>query len=235
MFRSSKNLELLYETPSTIPHAFKPKTQENEKIIAKVVSEGRSVMTESEAKQMLSNYDIPIAKKGIAKTEAEAVETASDIGFPVVMKILSPDILHKTDVGGVKVNIQSKEHVKEAFKEIMTSAKKHAPKADIHGIFIEKMTSRKYELLIGCKKDPIFGPVIVFGMGGVAVEVFKDTNIGLPPLNMALALRLIEETKIYTLLKGYRGMQGADIASIQFLLYKFAYLEIGRASCRERG
>jgi len=224
MCNYSKNLQLLYETPATIPHAFSPKTNDNKKLLDKLIKEGRFILTESEAKQFLANYEIPIAESNTAKTPKEAAAIASKIGFPVVMKILSPDILHKTDVGGVKINIQSKEEAKNAFNEIMKNVKKQAPKADVHGIFVEKMSTKRYELLIGCKKDPIFGPTIVFGMGGVAVEVFKDINIGLPPLNMALALRLIEETKIYNLLKGYRGIKGVDIASIQFLLYKFAYL-----------
>ncbi len=224
MYNYSKNLELLYETPSTIPHAFVPNTKKNRELIGNVIKKERNVLTESEAKELLANYEIPTAKNGIAKTADEAESVASKIGFPVVMKIMSPDILHKTEVGGVRLNIKSREEARKAFTEIMSSAKKKAPKADIHGIFIEEMTSKKYELLIGSKKDPIFGPAIVFGMGGVAVEVFKDTNVGLPPLNMALSMRLIEETKIYKLLKGYRGVEGVDIKSIQFLLYKFAYL-----------
>ncbi len=224
MYNYSKNLESLYETPSTIPHAFTPNTEENKKLLKKVIKEGRKVLTEQEAKELLSNYGIPITKNALAKTEEEAEKLSEEIGFPVVMKIASPDILHKIDVGGVKLDIKTGKEAKAAFTEIMSSAKKKAPKADIMGIFIERESTKKYELIIGCKKDPIFGPAIVFGMGGVAVEVFKDTNVGLPPLNMALSMRLIEETKIYNLLKGYRGMKGADISSIQFLLYKFAYL-----------
>ncbi|MCK5211492.1 GNAT family N-acetyltransferase, partial [Candidatus Parcubacteria bacterium] len=108
--------------------------------------------------------------------------------------------------------------------QIIASAKQKEPKAKIDGIFIEAMIKKRYEILIGCKKDPIFGPAIVFGMGGVAVEVFKDTCIGLPPLNMALSLKMIKDTRIYKLLKGYRGMPGVDIQAIQFLLYKFSYL-----------
>jgi acetyltransferase len=140
------------------------------------------------------------------------------------MKILSPDIIHKTDMGGVRLNINSKAEAEEAYEKIMNSVRQHQPKAAIHGIFIEAMVRKRYELLIGCQKDAIFGPAIVFGMGGVAVEVYKDTKVGLPPLNMSLAMRLIEDTKIYKLLKGYRGMPGVDIQAIQFLLYKFAYL-----------
>jgi acetyltransferase len=220
----AKRLEFLKETPGSVPHAFKPKTEKNRKLIEGVVASGRTVMTEAEAKEMISNYGIPVAKNGVAKSAAEAGEMAEKIGFPVVMKILSPDILHKTDIGGVKLNIKTKAEAEKAYVEIIKGAKKGVPKAKIDGVFVEAMTKKRYELLIGCKKDDVFGPAIVFGMGGVAVEVFKDTRVGLPPLNMSLAMKMIEATKIYRLLKGYRGMPGVDIAAIQFLLYKFAYL-----------
>jgi acetyltransferase len=233
-----KRLEFLKETPGSMPHAFKPKTEANRKLIEKVVESGRTVLTEAEAKEMIANYGIPVAKNGLANSATEAGVIAEKIGFPVVMKILSADILHKTDIGGVKLNINSKAEAEKAYQEIMAGAKKFAASVKttpspslqrrgdikIDGVFIEAMTKKRYELLIGCKKDEVFGPAIVFGMGGVAVEVFRDTAVGLPPLNMSLALKLIEETKIYKLLKGYRGMPGVDIEAIQFLLYKFAYL-----------
>lgn len=195
----SHNLKLLYETPANIPSAFNPNIDASRQLMA-------------------------VIKHGIAKNENEAVQISAEIGFPQVMKIASPDILHKTDVGGVILNISNLEEAKKAFVKIIASSKAHVPDADIRGVFIEQMSKRKYELIIGCKRDPIFGPTIVFGMGGVAVEIFKDTTVGLPPLNMSLAMRLIEDTKIYKLLKGYRGMPGADIPVIQFLLYKFSYL-----------
>ena len=154
----------------------------------------------------------------------EAARAAADLGFPVVMKIVSPDIMHKTDVGGVKLSVSSKADAERAYNEIIASVHEKVPRAQVLGILIERMEHKRYELIIGSKKDPIFGPVIVFGMGGVAVEVFKDTVVGLPPLNMALSLRMIEATKIYRLLKGYRGMKGVDLNAIQFVLYKFAYL-----------
>ncbi len=219
-----KRLEFLKETPGSVPHAFKPKTEKNRELVEKVIADGRTVMTEAEAKEMIANYGIPVAKNGLANSASEAAEIAEKIGMPVVMKILSPDILHKTDIGGVKLNINSKAEAEKAYQEIMAGAHKGAPKAKIDGVFIEAMTKKRYELLIGCKKDEVFGPAIVFGMGGVAVEVFRDTAVGLPPLNMSLALKMIQETKIYKLLEGYRGMPGVDIEAIQFLLYKFAYL-----------
>ncbi|MFC1490650.1 acetate--CoA ligase alpha subunit [Candidatus Latescibacterota bacterium] len=224
MYNYSRNLELIYETPSSIPHEFTPDKESSARLIEKVVKDNRLVMTEYEAKQLLSYYDIPTLNSDVAKTAEEAMTMSEKVGFPVVMKIMSPEILHKTDVGGVKLNIDSKEEAKEAFEQIMVGALKHYPDADIHGVFIEQMASKKFELLIGCKKDPLFGPAIVFGMGGVAVEIFKDTNVALPPLNMALSERLIEETKIFKLIRGYRGMEGVDMKAIQFLLYKFAYL-----------
>ena len=224
MYDYSRNLEILHETPSQIPHEFKPKKAKSKKLIDEVLADNRTVMTEFEAKQLMNYYGIPVIKNGLAKTEEEALKLAEKIGYPLVMKIASPDILHKTDVGGVILNIVNEEEARKAFTKIMKSSKAKMPEADIRGVFVEQMIKRKYELIIGCKKDPIFGPTIVFGMGGVAVEVFKDTTVGLPPLNMALAMRIIEDTKIYKLIKGYRGMPGADITSIQFLLYKFAYL-----------
>ncbi|MCK5320819.1 GNAT family N-acetyltransferase, partial [Candidatus Parcubacteria bacterium] len=196
----------------------------NQKLIAGIIADGRTALNEYEAKKFLKNYDIAVAYNILAKSAKEAGAAAAKIGFPIAMKILSPDIIHKTDIGGVKLNINTKEEAQIAYHNIMKSVKKSEPKAVIDGVLIEAMIKKRYELLIGCKNDSIFGPTIIFGMGGVAVEIFKDFAIGLPPLNMALSLNLIKETKIYKLLKGYRNMPGVDIQAIQFLLYKFAYL-----------
>ncbi len=224
MYEYSRNLRILQETPSTISNEFKPDKAKSAALIKQVLADNRTIMTEYETKQLLGYYDIPVVKNGLAKNIEQALKLAVDIGYPVVMKIASPDILHKTEIAGVILNIVNDEEAKKAFAEIIESAKSTMPNADIRGVFVEKMIKRKYELIIGGKRDPIFGPTIVFGMGGVAVEVFKDTTVGLPPLNMALALRLIEGTKIFKLIKGYRGMPGVDITCIQFLLCKFAYL-----------
>ena len=224
MYCYTRNIEALYETPATIPRQFEPAKDKNRALLDRIIKEQRFVLTEDEAKEILVNYQIPVTQNTIATTAEEAAEMAEKIGFPVAMKIASPDITHKTDVGGVVLHIDSREKAKREFADIVGRAEAAKPDADIHGVLVEEMVSKRYELIIGSKKDPIFGPVIVFGMGGVAVEVFKDLNVGLPPMNMALAQRLIEDTKIYQLLKGYRGMEGVDIKSIQFLLYKFAYL-----------
>jgi acetyltransferase len=224
MYDYSRNLKTLYETPGYIPSGFRPNKEANKKLISGILNEGRTTMTEFEAKQLLDNYQIKVIKNGMAATRKDALALAEEIGYPLAMKIASPDILHKTDIGGVRLNIRDQQEVKEAFDRIMGIAKLKAPDADIQGVLIEQMCKRKYELIVGCKRDPIFGPTIVFGMGGVAVEVYKDTTVGLPPLNMSLAMRLIEDTNIYKLIKGYRGMPGVDITAIQFLLYKFSYI-----------
>ena len=224
MYSYSRNLKLLYEAPSTTPEEFTPRRLEAKELIERKYAQNRLTLTEREAKELLSYYEIPVADFRLATNEEEAGRIGDKLGFPVVMKISSPDILHKTDVGGIKLNIKTRQEAWAAYRQIIDSAKKSMPEARIEGVFVEKMVAKKYELIIGGKKDPIFGPTIIFGMGGVAVEVFKDTNIGIPPLNMALSKRLIEDTKIYELLKGFRGMEGADIESIQYLLYKFSYL-----------
>lgn len=224
LYHYSKNLEKLYETPGTIPHAFKPDTIKAREIITNALKNKRTILTERESKSVLECFHIPTNIEGLAKSPNDAIKIAKKIGYPIVMKIASPDVVHKTDVGGIKLNINSDKELITSYKEIMSNVNKYVPKANIHGVIINKMQNKKYELLIGSKKDPIFGPIIVFGMGGVAVDIFKDINIGLPPLNMSLSLNLIKETKIYELLKGYRNQKPVDLKSIQFLLYKFSYL-----------
>jgi acetyltransferase len=160
----------------------------------------------------------------MAKDLEQARALAAQIGLPVSMKIVSPDIIYEAEAGGAIARIQTVDEVGQAYEKIMAAVRARAPEARIFGVYMQQVIEKRHELLIGSKKDPIFGPVIVFGMGGVAVDVFKDTNIGIPPLNMSLAQKLIDGTKISTLLKGHRGTAAVDVAAIQFLLYKFAYL-----------
>jgi acetyltransferase len=224
MYNYGRNLKLLYETPATIPHAFSPDTVKARTLIKSSLNSGRFVLTEPEAKSLLQLYQIPVPRGTVAHTRDEATSAARSLGYPVVMKIISPDIIHKIDVGGVILNLRSEAEVAVAFDKMMIHINEKQPQAAIEGVYLEETIKKRYELIIGSKKDPIFGPSIIFGMGGIAVEVYKDTNIGLPPLNMTLSMRLIEGTKIYKLLTGYRGSPPVDIASIQFVLYKFAYL-----------
>jgi acetyltransferase len=224
MFNYSRNLEIYYETPTVSPEEFTPEREKAAAIIHAALDAGRLTLTEPEGKRLLACYCIPVAANGLATTAAEAAGLAEKIGFPVVMKIDSPDIGHKTDVGGVLLHIQSAAQTKEAFEKIIANTRFHKPDARIEGVLVEQMISKRFELLVGAKKDPIFGPVIAFGLGGTAVEVFQDINLGLPPLNMALARRIIERTRVFRLLEGYRGQPGVNLDELQFLLVKFAYL-----------
>jgi acetyltransferase len=226
MYSYTRNIDLLYETPSNIPEEFTPNIEAAHQLLNDALEAGRSQLTELEAKKILSYYDMPISESRLAVNVKEAVKIAEEIGYPVVLKIVSLEIGLKTDLGGVLLNIKTANEVGMAYNQILHSVRKARPEANILGISVEKMIFKRHELLIGANKDPIFGSVIVFGMGGIAVEVFKDLTIELPPLNMALAKRIIEGTKIFHLLKGYRGMPESDIRAVQFLLYKFAYLVI---------
>jgi acetyltransferase len=156
------------------------------------------------------------------------------MGYPVVLKIYSHDITHKTDVGGVELNLQSKEEVKEAYDRIVSRAKNQRPSAEILGVTVQKMYSNvDYELILGSKKDPLFGASILFGRGGTGVELYKDTAAGFPPLNQVLAHRLMEDTKVYQLLKGYRGKEGANIRELEKQLVRFSQLIIDFPEIKE--
>ncbi|MGM5482063.1 MAG: acetate--CoA ligase alpha subunit [Nanobdellota archaeon] len=212
------------------PHKNRTK---NKRLINKILSEGRNSMTETEAKWFISNYDIPTTRFSIARTAMEVWRIASTLSFPIVMKISSPDIMHKTDVGGVKANINTPEQARQTYEKIINNVKNKAPDARIEGVLIEEMISKKFELLIGSKKDELFGPTIVFGKGGVTVELEKDTNLTLPPINKEQAKSLMEKTKIYNLLKGYRGIKGVNINKLQDILYKFSKLLIDFPELKE--
>ncbi len=233
MYRYNNNLEVLYETPPATPGEFFPERDKATGIIHQAMERGRLTLTEQEGKQLLACYQIFSAPNQVATSAEASAEAARQIGFPVVMKIDSPDIGHKTDVGGVMLNIRSETEAKNAFETLMANARQHRPEAHLSGVLVEKMIDKEFELLMGAKKDPVFGPVIAFGMGGTAVEIFQDINLGLPPLNMALARRIIERTKIYKLLKGYRGRPGVDLEALQFLLVKFSYLLMDFPEIRE--
>jgi acetyltransferase len=220
----SKGLSYM-ETPTQyIKTTYSNKTEENQLLIEKAYREGRTILTEPEAKVFLANYGINAPKGGFAATKDDVLGIIEHLTAPYAMKIVSPDVLHRTDVGGVVVNIATRQDVLNAHDTIMASVRSHMPYARVDGVYIESMVHKRFELLLGCKKDPIFGPVIVFGSGGIAVEVFKDTAIGLPPLDIKEARRLIEKTKIYQLLSGYRGLPGVDLDELTLLLSRFSQL-----------
>ncbi|MFP4588553.1 MAG: bifunctional acetate--CoA ligase family protein/GNAT family N-acetyltransferase [Candidatus Bipolaricaulota bacterium] len=230
----ARNLELLYETPEELPVDSVPPRHHLKALVKKVARQDREILTEVEAKKFLDTYDIPVSSTRVAETARHASELAYEIGFPVALKIHSPDITHKTDIGGVKLHLTSKEEVKQAFEAIMEQAHQHRPSADLQGVTVQKMAKNiDYELILGSKKDSIFGSVIMFGRGGTGVELYQDTVAGFPPLNQVLAHRMMEETKVYQLLKGYRGQEGANIRALEKHLIRFSQLIIDFPEIKE--
>ena len=183
-------------------------------------AEGRSILSEIEAKQMLEEAGVPVSPARLAKTASEAAKVADELGYPVVLKVVSPQITHKTDVGGVELGLTSANDVREAFDRIAASVKKHAPKATIDGVAVQRMERPGVEVIIGMTKDPQFGPVLMFGLGGVLVEVLKDVAFRVIPINERDARQMVHEIKGYPLLEGYRGSEPADVAKVQELLLK---------------
>jgi acetyltransferase len=223
LYKSTHTVKKLSDKSSCIKHV-KYNKAGNKKLITKLRKEKRLVMTEDEAKKFLANYGIMQAKHAIAKDVESAIKWAKIIRYPVAMKILSSDILHKTDVKGVIVDIKDEIELKLEYSKLMKNVKKFRPDAKIEGVFLEKMCSKRYELILGAKKDPIFGHIIVFGQGGTAVELIKDTQVALPPLNCDTSLDLISNTKIYKQLKGFRGIKPIDIKGLQRIVCQFSDL-----------
>ena len=225
MHQYQRNVELIYETPEELSVDASPPKRPINVILRNAAMEDREVLTEDEAKKILKYYNFPVVKTAAANNVEEAVAYAQQLGFPVVLKILSPQIVHKSDAGGVILNVNSASEVREAFETLIQRATAYNPDAQIIGVTVQPMVQKKgYEVIIGGKTDPLFGPVILFGMGGVGVELFKDYSMGLPPLNTTLIRRMMEETKIYQQLKGYRNSPPADIKKLEETLLLFSQL-----------
>ena len=222
MWKYTDNLKALYETVSLPPEEASSIDREAASaIIQEARNSGRLLLTEAESKALLATYGIPTVPTHIAKTPDEAVKRAEELGYPVVLKLHSETITHKTDVGGVQLNLNSEQAVRSAFDAIKGGVSTN----DFLGVTVQPMIKLGgYELIIGSSIDPQFGPVVLFGMGGSLVEVFKDRALGLPPLNMTLARRMIERTKIFQALKGVRGRPPVDIAAVEQLLVHFSQL-----------
>jgi acetyltransferase len=234
MFQYKRNLELLYETPEELSIDSAPPRRPIMNILRQAASENRETLTEDEAKRLLDYYNFPVVKTEVAKSAEEAVNLARRIGYPVVLKILSPQITHKTDVGGVVLDLTSDAQVRESFGLMTEKAKKAYPQAEILGVTVQSMIKQEgYEVIIGGKSDPLFGPVILFGLGGVAVELFKDYAMGLPPLNTTLARNMMAETKVFQLLKGYRNQPGVNLKLLEEILLLFSQLLIDFPQLKE--
>ncbi len=222
----SKNLDSLFETPKDIPVSFTLDRQKvRQEFLTKYFPKER-ILSETTSKALLAAYGIPTTMPQVAKTALEASEIANKIGYPVVMKIQSPDITHKSDVGGVILNIKDEDGVWTNFKNMTSSIKEKMPNAFIEGVTIQPMVNVKdaVEMILGIKKDPIFGTVMLAGMGGTGAELFKDTQLGFPPLNERLVRMMIESLKIYPLLKGYRGSSRKNIEKLIEVIIRMSYL-----------
>ena len=225
MWRYSYNLRGLYETPALPSQDAHVDRDAAEAIIARVRGAGRTILTEIESKEILSAYGIPTTRTRAACNEDEAVQLAEEIGFPVVLKIFSETITHKTDVGGVRLNLQHAGAVREAYRAIAASVGEKARPEDFLGVTVQPMVDVDgYELILGSSVDAQFGPVLLFGTGGQLVEVFQDKSLGLPPLNTTLAYRMMEQTKIFTVLKGVRGRKPIETAALAELVVRFSQL-----------
>ncbi|HBC46104.1 MAG TPA: GNAT family N-acetyltransferase, partial [candidate division Zixibacteria bacterium] len=222
----SRNLETLYETPKDMLVDF---NMDREQIRAKFVSKyfiNGNVLSEDISKLLIETYGIPVTRPHRSKTSDEAVRLANEIGFPVALKIFSPDITHKTDVGGVALSLEDDAMVRESFDRIISSVRQKRPEARIEGVTVQKMITKgdSTELIIGIKKDPVFGTVMMAGMGGITAELFSDKALGFPPLNERLARRMLESLKIWPLLCGYRGRPKANTDKLIETLIRLSYL-----------
>jgi acetyltransferase len=202
-----------------------PSKDHLKELLRMALTEGRTLLNEEESKDFLKTYGIPVTMPQLAQGPEAAVSIAEKVGYPVVIKVVSPDISHKSDVGGVILGIDSSAALKEAYERLMQRVKKGAPEAAIEGVVVEKMmTDVDYELILGSKKDKDFGSVILFGMGGTTAEFVKDFSIGLPPLNQTLAKMLMQDTKVYRMLQGFRGKPPADLEGLEEILVNFSNL-----------
>jgi acetyltransferase len=236
MWRYNYNLRGIYETPMLPPASAEHSSSRVQvaRTIAAARQEGRTILTEAESKEILAAYDIPTVPMKIAATADEAVAAAEKMGYPVVLKLHSETITHKSDVGGVRLNLADADAVRKAFNAIQESVSRVASAADFLGVSVQPMVKLDgYEIIIGASPDPQFGPVLLFGMGGTLVEVFKDRALGLPPLNTTLARRMMEQTKIYTALKGVRGKAPVDLAGLEQLLVRFSQLVVEQRWIKE--
>ncbi len=226
--RSLANLSSYAQWQSRIKTEIQKFTDVNKKkvieIIAHAKSENRTFLPEPEAHEILKAYGFPVLESHLAADEAECIRCAEEIGYPVALKIVSPDVLHKIDVGGVKINIRTEADLKQGYREILASVKKAHPKANVWGIFVQKMAQKGKETIIGMNRDPHFGAMLMFGMGGVYVEALKDVTFRIAPIRELSAHHMVRNIRGYKLLEGVRGEKPSDIDSIAECLQRLSQL-----------
>ncbi len=224
MYQYTRNLANLYETPADILPDFEPDRDAVKQTFIDVAHEGRSTLSEPEAKAVLDAYSIPSVKTVVATSAEACAKAAEGIGFPVAIKILSHDITHKSDVGGIALNVRSAPEAAKQFDKIVARVRAARPEAAIIGVAVQAMSRGGYEVIIGSKKDPTFGPAVMFGMGGTGVELYRDVALDFPPINQALAKSMIQSTRVSRLLAGYRGTEPVDMIALEQALVKISYL-----------
>jgi len=226
MVTYARNREVLYETPLDINVAVTPDRRDHEARFREHVERGQETLSEAVSKELLESYGLPVTKPRFAASAEQAVEVARQLGYPVVMKVQSPHITHKTDVGGVVLNLREDREVMDAFQGVVARARESRPEATVEGVTIQPMITRAdgFEMILGSKKDPTFGSAILVGMGGVAAEVFRDRALGLPPLNERLATHMVEALKSWPLLTGHRGRPRVNLEKLVEILIRFSYL-----------
>ena len=203
------------------------------KIINQANKEGRKALLEPEAKTICREFGIPVTKFKVALNENEAAKYADEIGYPVVLKIVSPDIIHKSDAGGVIINLKNPAEVTDAYKKILENVKKYNANAKIVGILVQEMAPQATEVIVGAIKDPQFGQTVMFGLGGIFVEILKDVNFRIAPLTKDDAKEMITELKAYPLLKGYRNTPPADIDALVSILFATSRLVMDNPEIKE--
>jgi acetyltransferase len=226
LVRYRRNQELLQQVPPSIPDDFEPHPEQAQAILARAFDQGRTWLTEVEAKNVLAAYAIPVVPTTVVTSPDEAAETAARIGRPVALKILSADITHKSDVGGVMLGLADPWNVHEAARTMLENLRARRPNARVEGLNVQPMVDTRggQELIIGMIDDALFGPVILFGQGGTAVEVVRDQALALPPLNLHLAHELMRATRVFRLLQGFRDRPAADLDAIALTLVKVAQM-----------
>jgi len=222
----ARTREVLHETPRDMPVEFPLDRAKLRAVFDTILSEGHDFLTESTSKALLSAYEIPIVKPYVARNSDDAVRLASRVGYPVVLKVMSPQITHKTDVGGVELDLVTDEGVRAAFERIVAAAREQRPDAHVEGVTVQRMICSPVgrELIVGARRDAVFGVVMLVGAGGTAAELFRDRALELPPLNERLARRMLESLRSWPLLQGYRGRPGVHIDRLIEILIRISYL-----------
>ncbi len=225
LYHYFRNLKMLQEIPSLLPQVVEPDEEQARQIVQEGLKRESGLMSEVESKRLLACYGVAVNRTEMAASAEEAVRLAREIGYPLVMKIHSVQITHKTEAGGVKLDLNDEEEIRKAYDEILTRAMEYAPDATDVAVSLQPMVrDPDVEILLGAKRDKVFGPVVLFGLGGIFAEILEDRSLGLPPLNQTLARRLMEDTRVFRILKGYRNRPAADLELLEQMIACLSHL-----------